>query len=110
MIDDRAADWAPAEAHPREEGEGSGGDSVWQKSEDRMEATMTVRRIGGSLGGTFPKEVMERLNVGEGDKLHVVVKEGEIVLTPYDPAFDEAMKIYRRGARKYRNALRELAK
>lgn len=75
-----------------------------------MEATMTVRRIGGSLGGTFPKEAMERLNIGEGDKLHVIVKEGEMILTPYDPAFEEAMKVYRRGARKYRNALRELAK
>jgi putative addiction module antidote len=74
------------------------------------DGTMTVRRIGGSLGATFPKEVMERLNIGEGDKLFVVVKDGEIILTPYDPAFDQAMAIYRRGARKYRNALRELAK
>jgi putative addiction module antidote len=75
-----------------------------------MDATMTVRRMGGSLGGTFPKEAMELLNIADGDKLFVAVQEGKIVLTPYDPAFEEAMKVYRRGARKYRNALRELAK
>ena len=71
---------------------------------------MTVRRMGGSLGGTFPKEAMEALNVEEGDKLYVAVEKGKLVLTPYDPAFEEAVKVYRRGARKYRNALRELAK
>ena len=71
---------------------------------------MTVRRMGGSLGGTFPKEAMELLNVDEGDRLYVAVEDGKLVLTPCDPAFEEAMKVYRRGARKYRNALRELAK
>jgi putative addiction module antidote len=71
---------------------------------------MTVRRMGGSLGGTFPKEAMELLNVEEGDKLYVVVEEGKLVLTPYDPTFEKAVQVYRRGARKYRNALRELAK
>ncbi|HEX8694519.1 MAG TPA: AbrB/MazE/SpoVT family DNA-binding domain-containing protein [Longimicrobium sp.] len=75
-----------------------------------MYRTMTLRRIGGSLGGTLPKEVTERLNVGEGDKLFVVEREDGILLTPYDPTFEKAMKIYERGARKYRNALRELAK
>jgi len=34
----------------------------------------------------------------------------EPALTPSDPVFDEGTTIYHRGAGKYRNALRELAK
>jgi hypothetical protein len=39
--------------------------------------------------------------------------EGEEVvglITPFDPAFEEAMAIYAEGAKRYRNAMRELAK
>ncbi len=36
--------------------------------------------------------------------------ERGILLTPYDPAIEEALVIAAEGARKYRNALRELAK
>ena len=75
-----------------------------------MHKTLTLRKIGGSLGGTFPKEMLDRLNVAEGDKFFLVETDDGILLTPYDPAFDKAMEVYRRGARKYRNALRELAK
>ena len=69
-----------------------------------------LRRIGGSVGTTFPKEMMDAMRVGDGDVLYAVERDGEYVLTPYDPDFKEAMEIYERGARKYRNALRELAK
>ncbi|MBV9108701.1 MAG: AbrB/MazE/SpoVT family DNA-binding domain-containing protein [Gemmatimonadetes bacterium] len=75
-----------------------------------MHKTLTLRKIGGSLGGTFPKEMLDRLNVAEGDKFFLVETDDGILLTPYDPGFDKAMEVYRRGARKYRNALRELAK
>ena len=74
-----------------------------------MVQTVTVRMIGGELGFTFPKGMLERLNLGVGDKLFVVEVEGGILLAPYDPAAAEAMEVYRRGAEKYGNALRELA-
>ena len=75
-----------------------------------MDGTMTVRRIGGSLGGTFPKEAMERLNIGEGDKLFILVREDGILLTPYDPKFEKVMEAYGDLSKRYRNTLRELAK
>ena len=75
-----------------------------------MQKTITLRRIGGSLGSTFPKEIVDRLNVAEGDKLFVVEREDGILLTPYDPKFDKVMEAYEVLSRKYRNALRELAK
>jgi antitoxin MazE len=33
-----------------------------------------------------------------------------ILITPFDPLFSEAMEFYEEGAKKYRNAMRELAK
>jgi len=72
--------------------------------------TLTMRRMGGSVGATFPKDVLERLNVGDGDQVFLIDHEDGYLLTPYDPTFAKAMEVYRRGAGKYRNALRELAK
>ena len=69
-----------------------------------------IRRSGGSLSATLPKEYMERLHLQEGDRAFVTETPEGILITPYDPEFAKAMKIYQRGARKYRDALKELAK
>lgn len=69
-----------------------------------------LRRAGGSLAATIPKEMLERLQLGEGDAVFVRETPEGILLTPYDPAFDEAMAVHARGVRKFRNALRELSK
>lgn len=71
---------------------------------------VTVRRMGGSLGVTLPKHVADRMQVRERDALYMVETEEGVLLTPFDPDFAEAMEVYEEGARKYRNALRELAK
>ncbi len=68
-----------------------------------------ARKMGGSIGATLPKEMVERLHIEEGDELTVVETDDGLLLTPYDPSFDEAMAAYERGAKKYRNALRKLA-
>lgn len=70
---------------------------------------VTLQRIGGSLGVALPDEVLERLQMREGDELCVVETECGVTLTAHDPEFDRAMEVYERGARKYQNALRELA-
>ncbi|NJL28571.1 MAG: AbrB/MazE/SpoVT family DNA-binding domain-containing protein [Thermoanaerobaculia bacterium] len=70
----------------------------------------TLRKMGGSLGITLPKETIEHLNVAEGQQLHVVETDQGVLLTSHDPAFEEAMEAYRKVAARYRNALRELAK
>ena len=44
-----------------------------------------------------------------GDRVHLIETEEGILITPYDPLFSEAMEIYGEGAKKYRNAMRELA-
>jgi putative addiction module antidote len=65
--------------------------------------------MGGSIGATLPKEMVDRLNIREGDELTAVETSEGILLTPYDPDFEKSMAAYERGARKYRNALRDLA-
>ena len=66
--------------------------------------------MGGSVGATLPKDMAERLHVAPGDEVFVVETENGILITPYDPDFQNAMTAYERTASKYRNALRELAK
>ena len=75
-----------------------------------MVRTVTLRKMGGSVGATLPKDLADRLHLDVGDKVFVVATEKGLLLTPYDPAFEKAMTVYRRGAKKYKNALRELAK
>jgi len=62
------------------------------------------------VSATLPKEMAERFHIAAGDKVYAVETDLGILITPYDPDFDEAISVYRRGARKYRNALRELSK
>jgi antitoxin MazE len=75
-----------------------------------MVRKITLRRMGGSIGATLPKDMADRLHVKPGDEIFAVETEHGILLTPYDPTFEKAMAAYERTAAKYRNALRELAK
>ena len=75
-----------------------------------MVKEVTVRRVGGSVGTTLPKDMADRLRVSPGDRLLAVETDDGILLTPYDPVTREALAIAARAAKRYRNALRELAK
>jgi putative addiction module antidote len=66
--------------------------------------------MGGSIGATIPKDLADRLHLDVGDEVFIVPTDEGLLITPYDPTFEEAMAVYRRGAKKYKNALRELAK
>jgi putative addiction module antidote len=75
-----------------------------------MVRKVTLRQMGGSVGATLPKDIADRLHVAPGDEVFIVETDQGVLITPYDPMFDKAMAAYRRGAKKYRNALRQLAK
>lgn len=75
-----------------------------------MVKEITVRRVGGSVGTTLPKDMAERLHVEPGDRLLAVETDEGILLTPYDPTVQEALEIAARTAKQYRGALRTLAK
>jgi putative addiction module antidote len=69
-----------------------------------------VTQIGNSLGVILPKEALARLKVEKGDTLTVIETPNGVELSTVDERFDAAMKAYDRTARRYRHALRELAK
>ncbi len=75
-----------------------------------MTREITLRQVGGSIGATIPKDMADRLNLEVGDRLFAVETGTGILLTPYDPNVEEGLTLGARAARKYRNALRELAK
>jgi putative addiction module antidote len=74
-----------------------------------MAQSLTVRRIGNSLGLILPKQVLDALGVRAGEKLFAVRTPEGIRLTPYDPDFAAAIESTRDYMRRHRNALRELA-
>jgi putative addiction module antidote len=69
-----------------------------------------IRRAGGSLSATIPKDMVDRLHLEAGESVFLVETDRGILLTPYDPGFENALSLYRRGAQRFRNALRELAR
>jgi putative addiction module antidote len=75
-----------------------------------MVREVTLRQVGGSIGATLPKDMAERLHLEVGDRVLVVETEQGILLTPFDPDVEAGLAIAAKTARKYRNALRELAK
>lgn len=69
-----------------------------------------VTTVGSSTGVVLPKEILAKLKVGKGDTLHVTETPRGIELSPYDPTFEQEMSAARKVMRRYRNALRQLAK
>lgn len=72
--------------------------------------TLKVRKVGNSLGVTFSTEVVHKLRVGEGDQIFLTEGPDGFRLTPYDPDFKETMDLAESFMKRYKNALRDLAK
>ena len=73
--------------------------------------SLQIRKIGNSLGLILPKELLARLNLKDGDKLHIIEQpERGLHLTPYDPVHAKGMEIARKAFKTYANTFRELAK
>src|SRR5271167_2687556 len=78
--------------------------------EDHM-VQLKIRRFGNSLGVVLPKEVIQRLQTGDGERVFLIeAGDGDYRLTPYDPAFDKKMAKAEEIMGRYRNTLHALAK
>ena len=75
-----------------------------------MTKEITLRQAGGSVSATLPKDMADRLRLEAGDRVLAVETDRGILLTPYSDDTAKALEIAAKAAKKYRNALRELAK
>src|SRR5207244_1159430 len=75
-----------------------------------MAREVRLRQSGGSVSATLPKDMADRLHLEAGDRVLAVETDRGILLTPYDPETERALKVAAKAAKKYRNALRTLAK
>jgi len=76
-----------------------------------MVLELKLRKVGNSVGLVLPKEALARLNADEGDALYLTeTTDGGFRLTASNPGFAEKMKVAERLSRRYRHALKELAK
>jgi len=71
---------------------------------------LTIRRVGNSLGLTLPAEAAKTLRVKEGDVLYLTETPEGYQLVAHDPDFEKTMETAEGFMKRYRNALRELAK
>ena len=69
-----------------------------------------ITSIGNSMGIVLPKEALTKLNVQKGDVPYLVDGPEGLTLTPYQQDFEQQMETAEQVMKKYRNALRELAK
>ncbi len=73
-----------------------------------LKAKLTT--VGNSTGVILPKEALGRLHAEKGDHVFLVETPNGYEITAYDPDFERQMKLGKQVMRRYRNALRELAK
>lgn len=74
-----------------------------------MTRTIKIRRVGGSLGAIFPKELLDEINVREGDELIVTRNGPDLTLSTGDPHLPKVLDAFEEFRKQYRNTLRKLA-
>jgi putative addiction module antidote len=72
---------------------------------------LKIRKFGNSLGVILPRDVISRLQTGDGERVFLIeAADGDYRLTPYDPAFEKKMAKAEKIMARYRNTLHALAK
>jgi putative addiction module antidote len=76
-----------------------------------MMLELKLRKVGNSVGLVLPKEALARLNAADGDAVYLTeTTDGGFRITATNPEFARKLKVAGRLSRRYRNALKELAK
>ncbi len=71
---------------------------------------LKLRAVGTSTGVVLPKETLQHLKVSRGDTLYALETPGGYLLTPFDPAIEDQLKLGLDLMAKYRDVFRALAK
>jgi putative addiction module antidote len=76
-----------------------------------MVLELKLRKVGNSVGLVLPKDALNHLDAREGDTICVsAAPDRTLRLTPSDQAFAKQMANAEDLIKRYRNALKELAK
>ena len=75
-------------------------------------AMLTIRltTLGTSTGAIIPVEMLNKMKVQKGDVLFVTETPSGYLLTPYDPAIEEQIKLGRKFISEYRDTFKALSK
>ena len=72
---------------------------------------LKVHKVGNSLNLRLPRDAVNLLHVSEGDTVYLTeTADGGYQVTPYDPEFEQQIKLAEKGMKQYRNTLHSLAK
>lgn len=75
-----------------------------------MKKKLKVRKIGNSYGVVIPKEILNDLQVEEGQSLYFTKGPDGYTVTQADEQFEKTMAVFEDISKRYRNTLRELSK
>lgn len=75
-----------------------------------MVKSVTIRRVGGSVSATLPKEMADRFRMAPGDTVFAVETDKGILLTPYDSEMQKQLAIAAKVSKKHRAVFRQLAR
>jgi len=76
-----------------------------------MVLELKLRKVGNSVGVVLPKEALARLNADDGDAIYLTdTTDGGFRVTSTNPEFAHKLKVAEKLSRRYRHALKELAK
>jgi len=76
-----------------------------------MVLELKLRKIGNSVGLVLPKEALARLNAEDGDAIYLTdTTDGGFRVTSTNPEFAHKLKVAEKLSRRYKHALKELAK
>ncbi|MBD1821016.1 AbrB/MazE/SpoVT family DNA-binding domain-containing protein [Cyanobacteria bacterium FACHB-DQ100] len=71
---------------------------------------LKIEKVGDSLGVALPEEIVQKLQVKEGDTVDISETPDGVEITNRAPNLEKAMQAYQKINEKYKNALRELSK
>lgn len=74
-----------------------------------MAAKLKITSIGNSVGVILPKEVLEKLRVGNGDMLFLTETPTGFEISPLDEKIQRQMEVAERVMRDNRDLLHKLA-
>ncbi len=71
---------------------------------------LKICKIDDALGVVLPQQTLDRLHLHDGDQLYLTETPDGYRLTPYDPEFEQQMRLAEDGMARYHNTLQALAK